>query len=351
MPKIVKKYGKITLVLGLILVLVAMYLTIPTSQAATITSRKMTISDSRPSQTGVTYTFTGTHSSTVVKCLRVQYCTTATGTCTKPTGMVTTSATRGTFTGWTTASWTIVNTTDGETKYTNATGEAGGAGYVIQTGTITNPSTEAVAYARVTTYTNTDCATGSTDTGTVAYSIIGGVAVSATVAEYMTFTIGDSAIGFGTWSAGSTAVRWATADELGATAEPGAGAPSVLTLSSNATNGNSVTIRSIGSGSAAGLYDSVSTNVIDAAASSAVVAGTEGYGVYGKNAASLTIAEGFDNDTTGDTAVSTTAATFVSTTGAVSSGTVDLTIKAAIAATTQAGSYTDTLVLVATPTY
>jgi hypothetical protein len=49
MPKIVKKYGKITLILGLILVLVAIYLTIPTSRAGYTTKEKDVLSDSRPS--------------------------------------------------------------------------------------------------------------------------------------------------------------------------------------------------------------------------------------------------------------------------------------------------------------
>lgn len=49
MPKQVKKYGKIALVLGLILVLMAMYLTIPVARAGDLDKEKDTLSDSRPS--------------------------------------------------------------------------------------------------------------------------------------------------------------------------------------------------------------------------------------------------------------------------------------------------------------
>jgi len=49
MPKIIKKYGKITLVLGLILVLIGMYLAIPTGRAGYTTKEKDILSDSRPS--------------------------------------------------------------------------------------------------------------------------------------------------------------------------------------------------------------------------------------------------------------------------------------------------------------
>ena len=353
MPKIVKKYGKITLILGLILVLVAVYLLIPTGQAATIVNRETKISDSRPSQTGVTYDFEGDHSSTVVKCLQIQFCTAATGTCTTPTGMSTTSATKDStnWFGWTATSWTIDATTQGTVKYTNATGEAGGTDYSFSTGTITNPSSAATYFARVNTYSDATCTTG-VDSGVTAFAIVSGVSVSATVAEYLTFTITDSAIGMGTWSAGSTAVRFANADETGDTAEQGTGLPTQLQVSSNAGGGLTITLHDVGNGSgSAGLYKSTATTkLIAATAANSVTAGSESYAVYGKNASGLTIATGF-NGGTSTGVMSTSPQTFASATGAVSSAYVDAQPKAAIAGTTPAGSYSDTLVFIATPTY
>lgn len=351
MPKIIKKHGKTALIFALILVLIGYYYLIPTIQAANITSRKMVVSDSRPTpQAGVTYTFTGTHSVTPVACLRIQYCTTATGTCTKPTSMVTTTATKGTFTGWTTVAWTIDATTDGETKYTHATTEAGGAGYVIQTSTITNP-VAGVYFARVTTYTNANCTDGSTDTGTVAYSITGGVAITATVAETLTFTISDSAIGFG--ELGTGAIFYATDDEAGSTTEPVNDLPVKLALSTNGVGGATITIQDTGDDIGySGLYKSAApTATILATGPSTVAAGVESYAPYGKNASSsLAIAAGFQ--TGGATAVSRTAQTFVTAAAALSTNnTVDLVAKAGITATTPSGSYADTLILIATPTF
>jgi hypothetical protein len=197
MPKIVKKYGKITLILGLILILLIAYLLIPEGQAATITSRSITISDSRPDQTGVTYDFAGTHSATTVMCLDIQFCTTATGTCILPTGMSVTLAS-ATSTGWN--EWDYTNgagwsegfaTTDTGFRYISATGEGGGSAYSFSATDITNPSATSTAFARVATYTNTGCSTpsGGQDSGVAAFAILSGVTVSATVVETLSTSI------------------------------------------------------------------------------------------------------------------------------------------------------------------
>jgi len=352
MSKIVKKSGKVALILGLILVLMGMYFLIPISQAASIANREIKISDSRPSETGVTYDFEGDHSATTVKCLQIQFCTTATGSCTTPTGMDTTSATKDSanWSGWTAANWTIDNTTNGTVKYTYTTGEAGGTDYSFSTGGITNPSGAGTYYARVTTYSDDTCST-EVDSGVTAFAIVSGVSVSATVAETLSFSISDTSIGFGELTTGN--VYYATADETGSTTEPGAGQPTQLTISTNAQGGVTVTIKDVGDGSAnAGLYDSTTGELIDAVASSSVAAGSEGYGAYGKSAsANLTIDEGFDDDGVSDLAISRSPQTFVTASSAISSETVDLSLKAGISGTTPAGSYSDTIIFVATPVY
>jgi len=351
MPRSVKKYSKIVLILSLLLVLIGAYLTIPIGQAATITNREVKLSDSRPSETSVTYDFEGDHSGTTVKCLQIQFCTTATGTCTIPTGMSTTSASRddSNWSGWTATNWTIDNTTNGTVKYTYTTGEAGGNNYSFSTGSITNPSGAGTYYARVTTYSDDTCST-EVDSGVTAFAIVSGVSVSATVAETLSFSISDTAIGFGELDTSN--VYYATADETGSTSEPTAGQPTQLTVSTNASGGVTITIQDVGDGSAnAGLYDSTTSTLIAAAASSSVSAGSEGYGAYGKSASGLTIDEGFDNDSTSDLAISRSPQTFASTSSAVSNGQVDLSLVAAIAGTTPAGSYSDTIIFIATPTY
>ena len=198
----------------------------------------------------------------------------------------------------------------------------------------------------------------STDTGSFALSVLSDstVGVSATIDPMLTFSISDLAIGFGTFS--STTKRYTTADETGSTSAPGNGEATVLTIQTNAPNGALISGRSKGNGTgvegngSAGLYKSSSpTNLIAAAASSAVSTGTEGYGIYLKNVTNttgtLSIDEGFDDDSVSDVAVSTTNQTLASASAEVDA-TVDLVGVAAIASTTPAGSYADVLTLTGT---
>jgi hypothetical protein len=244
--------------------------------------------------------------------------------------------------------WTFSNTAGNKyARWTYTTPTAVGANVAIELWfeSVVNPST---AGSYTLTFATND-GTSDVDTTTVVVTILSDeqVAVGATVPQSISFSISDLAIGFGTWSA--TEIRYATGDETGSTTEPAAGQPTQLTASTNAGNGLTITIKSQGDGTSAGLYKSVSpTKLISAVASSSVAAGSEGYGVYGKNASLLTIDEGFDNDGVSDLAVSTSAQTFVSTTTPVSNGTVDAVPIAAIATDTPAGSYSDALTFVCT---
>lgn len=207
---------------------------------------------------------------------------------------------------------------------------------------LANPATTSTASQKV-----IEIVSGS-DVGNVAVAILTDdqVAVGATIIPTLTFTISDVVIGFG--EIDSTTVYYATADSSTATTEPANNLPTKLTASTNAASGLTITIQSTGSGAAAGLYNSTFTELIEAAASTAVAGGTDGYGVYGKNSSNLTIAEGYDNDSNSDSAITTAATTLASTTGVVSSGTMDVAIKAGIGAATKAGAYTDTLSLICT---
>ena len=170
-------------------------------------------------------------------------------------------------------------------------------------------------------------------------------------AATLSFSITNNDIGFGTWS--GTEKRWATADKNGATeSEPAHASLTQLVASTNSSSGLTITIKSQGSGSSAGLYRALTpAKLIPAVASSAVSANSEEYGVYGTNASLLTIDEGFDNDSVSDEAISTSALTFAYATGAVDSGAVDVALMAAVTALTPAGTYNDTLTLICTGTF
>lgn len=168
------------------------------------------------------------------------------------------------------------------------------------------------------------------------------VGVSATVQPSLSFSISDTSVGFGTLTENN--VYYATGDENGATSEPGADLPVNLTVSTNAPNGVAITVKDANDG----LYSSDASYTISAVASSAVSGGSEGFGVYGKGAASLTIDEGFDNDTTSDVAISSSYQTFATAASSVSGADVDLVMNAGVSGTTPAGGYSDTITCIAT---
>jgi len=363
MPKIIKKHGKTALIFGLILAILTMFLVIPESQAASIANREMKLSDSRPGNaggTGVTYDFEGDFSNTTVYCLRVQYCTTATGTCTKPTGMVTTSATKdsGNWAGFTAGSWTIVNTTDGETKYTNVSGEAPSptTNASLSTGTITNSSTSATAFARVTTYTNTDCATGSTDTGVAAFAIISGISVTATVAETLTFSI--AAVGSGSGETVNGATTNVTTTTTGvAFGELSTGSNKIgahdLTVSTNATGGYTTTVAYTQK-----LRIDVSNDIDDHSGTNAAPttfsgAGTEAFGYTTEDSSLGTgTADRFTSAGGNKWAgFSTTPYEVAYSSAPVSSQTIRTGYQVGISGTTTAGDYSTTVIYVCTPIY
>ncbi len=187
------------------------------------------------------------------------------------------------------------------------------------------------------------------NTGTIQVAILAGVAVSATVDTYMTFTASDYDIGFGSWSGGSTVTHYATSDNSTATSAPGAGDPLALTFVSS-NSGGSITVKSINSNSTAGLYSSGASSEIEAIAGGAfgVADDAEGFGIYGSSA-TMTMHDDFDNDST-DGQLTTSNKTFADA-STVGSNTVEVDMKAAIAASTPAGSYSTTIVFVATSTY
>jgi hypothetical protein len=186
------------------------------------------------------------------------------------------------------------------------------------------------------------------DTGYIAFDILTSnqISISGRVDPTLSFSITDSAIGFGTITA--AAVRHATSDEVGAASEPANGNPTQLSVTTNADDGAVVEIRDTNPNSASGMYSAGTGLTLVSTASTGVSLGSEEFGVYGKNASSLTIAEAFDNDSNADAAISTTFQTLASSTAPVASATVDVAAVAAVAGTTPAGTFANTLYVVAT---
>ena len=356
MPTIIKKHGKTALVLGLILILLAVYLAIPEGQATTISSKKITVSDSRPSTASVTYTFTGTHTASSTKCLNIQFCQAASGTCTIPNNMSvnTASATSTGWNGWTYASWSAgFATTATGFKYTYATGENGGSAYAFAGTGITNSDTAGTYYAWVNTYDNTNCSSSPVDdTGVAAFAIISGVSVTATVNESLTFAITGLASSTSCKTAvTSTVTTLATSVPFGTlSTSANAIGCQTLTVTTNSTGGYTTTgafTQNLLSGSN-DIDNHSGTNANPTAFSGA---GTEAFG-YTSNDASLgtgtTTRFGDNNVWAG---FSTTQTEVAYSASGVSSQATIIGYQAGISTTTVAGSYSTTVVYVTTPTY
>jgi hypothetical protein len=377
MPTIIKKFGKKTFILGLIFILtLGLFVRFSPVKAANLTKESDLLSDSR-ADTVSNHTITFVSTTAIIQSQTIIIKPDTAGDAFTLTGLVHADIDLAEDDdGGCDGTWTDEETVDGaatETEWGFAvntgtdeitlTAPSGAGTYIVATRCVqieiganaTHDGTGTIRIKNPVAIGSYDITiTNSTDSGAAYVAVVtSGVAVTATVSEYLTFTIDDYSLFFGTWTAGSTIVRWATGEAGGSETEPLGDEPCKLTIKSNAVNGTSVTVRSLNAAASAGLYDSVSTNVIDPVAANGAttpISGTEGYAVYAKNASSITIDEAFDDDDDGELAISTSAQRFVYGTAGVN-GTVDMALKAAIAVTTQAGSYADTLILVATPTY
>lgn len=167
--------------------------------AAQITSRSLTLqagtSDGGSKPGGVVkhlFQFTIPTTASVGSIL-FQYCTTATGgSCTVPTGLVTTSATMGTQSGAT--GFSLVNTTNGAPYITRtAASITGGTAVSYQLLSVTNPTaTNYSFYVRISTYASTDTTGSSIDTGSVTASTATQIVLTGTMPESLIFCTGGT---------------------------------------------------------------------------------------------------------------------------------------------------------------
>lgn len=172
-----------------------------TANAAQITSRSLTLvagpTDGGSKPNGVVhhlFNFTIPGGAPTIGSIQFLYCTTASGTCTMPPGLVTTSSTLSSQTGAT--GFTIQNGTNGApyiTRSAAAIGTNTAASY--QLNTITNPTaTNTAFFVRVSTFTSTTATTGVTDTGTVAASTANQIVLTGTMPESLIFCTGATVV-------------------------------------------------------------------------------------------------------------------------------------------------------------
>lgn len=164
------------------------------ASALQLTTRSLTLGSSAPNAS-TTYKFDfNTTTTATFQSFSAQICDTASGSCSAPSGLVTTSSTLNSTD--LSGTWSVNNGTAGSLR-----GSASGASSTtaltdkeIIFGAVTNPTaTNTTYYARITLYSDTGWAT-PVDTGTVAASTAAAINLTATVDETLTFCSGTSGI-------------------------------------------------------------------------------------------------------------------------------------------------------------
>ena len=211
----------LTIATGFLLAM-SLFVVVQPSSAAQITARKLTLSSSSAASSNATtsYTFNFTlPSSTVLQSLSADICTTASGTCTTPTGFSNSSSTLSSQpTNLGDASgWTVNTATAGSLRLSKSGNTAAPSGsQTIVFGNVQNPTTaNQTFYARITTYSAANW-TSAVDTGIVAAATTSLITLTGTMDESLSFctgtsitgqncgTVAGSSVNFGTFSSGST---------------------------------------------------------------------------------------------------------------------------------------------------
>jgi hypothetical protein len=341
-------------------------------QAGTLSSYKLQINNSQAAATGVTYGFFWTTSATTaIKQIDIQICTTATGTCTAPTGFSSGTPTLSsdniagtgrTTTGPTSNAFRVVVTTPSsqstQAMFLNFTG-------------ITNPSTiNSTYYARTTTYSDTGT-TVIDGTTAAAFAVLdtSSIAVSASVDPNFAFSVAGVSSG-GNFNGGTGNINVTSTATTLPFGTLTAGTPKIaaqdVTVTTNAANGYTVTA-SASATTQAGSPPLVSgsTNNIDSftgtnaspttwsnpsGSTANVNTGFFGYSTEDSSLCAGT-ANRFTNSGPNWAGTTSTGQELICSATAVTSETTRVGWEIAVNSVQPAGAYTGTVVLVATPTY
>ncbi|HSX52823.1 MAG TPA: hypothetical protein VLF90_00410 [Patescibacteria group bacterium] len=335
---LLKRITNIGLALSLVISVGLMAVT-PGASAAQITGRALTLGSSVASAS-TTYTFTFTlPSATVLQSFEAVACTTASGSCSTPSGFSSSSSTlpsQPTNLG-DASGWTVNTSTSGKLRLKKTGNSAAPTGsQTVVWGAVTNPSaTNATFFMRLTSYSD-DAWTTAVDTGTVASSTAGQITVTASVDETLTFTLSSATVALGSLTTSTT----------------GSGT-STMSAATNAASGYAITVN--------GTTLTSGSNTITALASQ--TASTQGNSQFGINLKANTTPSVGSNVSGGGSGTATsnynTADQFrfvsgdsvASASAPTNSNTYTVSYIANIAGATLPGSYTTTLTYIATATF
>jgi hypothetical protein len=239
------------------------------------------LSETNGSSTRHTFTFTAPTGGPV-RSMQFDYCTTAIGTCTAPTGLVVnagSSISTQTLEGSTVTNLYTINvggSTASRLRITNATGNTVVATttdtFVIAFDTITNPTNVGTFFVRINTYSDAAWVT-SVDDGVVASSITEGIVITSRVVEALGFSV--------------------TADDAGVPAEGASCAPltgsGAITLGNTPEGALSIT-QAYDEFSAFRLYTNSTNGTIVQYEGSTLTKGTDDINAIGATAVSSTVA-------------------------------------------------------------
>jgi hypothetical protein len=212
--------------------------------------------------------------------IKFLYCTTASGACTTPTGLVTTAATMGSQTGAT--GFTLNNATNGAPYITRvAASVASNTTLAYQLLSVTNPTTiNYTFFVRMSTFTSIDTTGGATDTGSVTASTATQIVLTGIMPESLVFCAGGTV---GTTSSVpdcATATSGAVSFNQLFSPTDTATATSQMAASTNAGTGYAITVN--------GPTLTSGGNTVTAMAASA--AGIRGISQFGLNLKANTVA-------------------------------------------------------------
>lgn len=362
-----KSYGQkgrssMVLLVALLLFL-ATLVQVHIASAATLTTASVTLSDPRPNTASVSYDFQASNvTTTAIRCISVEFDTSADGSGGKPAGMDITNAALSASSDYipTPASWSVSNNnTTGISSVTFASGEtpASASGRNVILTTITNGSTPDNDYYLIfRTFNNTDCSTSPVDSSTVGFIFTNGQAVSMSVEGALAFTIagvtGNGSITVNGATITNGLATTATTIPFGTvTASANKVAAQDLSVSTNSANGYTVYTRytaqpTSGSSTIDNHTGSNGTPTVFSAA------GTEAFGYTTEDATLSGTADRFTSSGGNKWAAFTTSnAELVFNAAAVNAQTTRVGFQTGISATTEPGSYITSVIYTAVPVY
>lgn len=260
------------------IVFVSLYALTALVSAAQLTSGSLLLSDPRPSETGVTYTFSaaGFTTATPIECVDFVFSINPDGS--GGSAGTTTGASLSSSSALTTA-WTVDATTNGTIRLEDSAGAVNpNASGDVVFGGITNPATDDTFYLNVTTYSDAGCST-VVDSSRAAYATKAGEPVTLTIDPTLAFTCTPVAASQSVNGVTTTVASTASGINFGNSVTPAANGISAhdLDVETNAPNGYTVSIRHSGAFSN-GTDDIDTWTGTNAAPTNFTAPGTEAWG-------------------------------------------------------------------------